>query len=200
MTNYEQVRDSRHKRKLDVLYVMGEKCKICGYSKAITALELHHLNPEEKDFTLGQCWNKSWDDIHKEIQKCILVCANCHREIHEGLIQDELKTSYIKERGEEITQKNYDLKHHKICYCKSCGKEIYKGSEYCVACAGLKARIVERPTREELKRMIRIDSFVGIGKRYCVSDNAVRKWCKTYQLPNKKSEINAYSDEEWEKI
>lgn len=53
MSSYEAVKDSRYKRKVDVLYVMGEKCKICGYSKVITALELHHLNPEEKDFTLG---------------------------------------------------------------------------------------------------------------------------------------------------
>lgn len=48
--------------------------------------------------------------------------------------------------------------------------------------------------------MIRTDSFVSIGKKYCVSDNAIRKWCKTYNLPSKKSEINNYSDEEWEKI
>ena len=63
----------------------GGKCQCCGYDNCIEALEFHHLNPNEKDFTLSdRNLITDWDLIKPEIDKCILVCANCHREIHAG--------------------------------------------------------------------------------------------------------------------
>jgi len=59
----------------------GGKCSICGYDKCISALEFHHEGV--KDFGLSQDGiTRSWEKTRKEIEKCILVCANCHREIH----------------------------------------------------------------------------------------------------------------------
>ena len=82
--------------------------------------------------------------------------------------------------------------------CIDCGKPVYKKNSRCVSCYLLYSRKVKnRPTREELKRLIRIKSFLEIGKSYNVSDNAVRKWCDSYNLPRKKSEMKKYSDEEW---
>jgi hypothetical protein len=66
----------------------GGKCKICGYSKSKSALEFHHTNPKEKDPNFYNLKNRTFSILKKEIEKCILVCANCHREIH-----DELRTS-----------------------------------------------------------------------------------------------------------
>ena len=62
---------------------LGNKCSICGYNKCDEALEFHHLDPSQKEF--GICSDgrtRSWDRIKEELSKCILVCANCHREIH----------------------------------------------------------------------------------------------------------------------
>lgn len=70
----------------------------------------------------------------------------------------------------------------------------------CYACNSFKKRTVERPSREELKMLIRTESFVKIGQRYKVSDNAIRKWCKAERLPTKKSEIKSISESDWEKI
>jgi hypothetical protein len=65
----------------------GDQCEICGYNKCINALEFHHINPEEKEFGLStRGLTRSWDKIKKEIDKCVLLCANCHREVHAGLI------------------------------------------------------------------------------------------------------------------
>lgn len=58
-------------------------------------------------------------------------------------------------------------------------------------------RHVNRLTREVLKKEIRNSSFAAIGRKYGVSDNAIRKWCDSYNLPRKKSEIKKYSNEEW---
>lgn len=64
----------------------------------------------------------------------------------------------------------------------------------------LRQRKVERPSREELKNLIRTVSFCELGRRYGVSDNTIRKWCAFEKLPFKKSEIKSYSDEEWNLI
>lgn len=64
----------------------GGKCQICGYNRCINALEFHHINPEEKDFTISG-GTKSFNTLKLEVDKCVLVCSNCHREIHAGLIQ-----------------------------------------------------------------------------------------------------------------
>lgn len=64
----------------------GGKCIICGYNKCISALEFHHIDPSEKDFRISS-GIKRWELVEKEISKCILVCSNCHREIHYGLIE-----------------------------------------------------------------------------------------------------------------
>ena len=58
----------------------------------------------------------------------------------------------------------------------------------------------EKPSREILKNQIRTLSFCEIGRRYAVSDNTIRKWCKGFDLPFKKSEIANYTDEDWSNI
>ncbi len=66
----------------------GGKCMICNYKKCADALDFHHSDPKQKDFGLSaRGVTRSWEKIKKEIDKCILVCANCHREIHAGMTQ-----------------------------------------------------------------------------------------------------------------
>lgn len=66
----------------------GGKCYICKYDKCPSALEFHHKDPKIKDFGVSEKgFTRSWDKIKKEVDKCILICANCHREIHAGITQ-----------------------------------------------------------------------------------------------------------------
>jgi len=69
-------------RKQQALELKGGKCQVCGYSKCAAALEFHHLDPTQKEFAWVKMRLRSWDAILEELKKCILVCANCHREIH----------------------------------------------------------------------------------------------------------------------
>ena len=92
-------------------------------------------------------------------------------------------------------------KNEKRSYdCINCGASISKRSIYCVKCAATMRQKVLRPSRKELKFLIRTLSFLEIGKRFNVSDNAIRKWCISENLPSKKREIEKYSDEEWKNI
>lgn len=62
---------------------MGGKCMRCGYCKYPEVLEFHHKDPKKKEFNLGLGGlTRSWARIKKEVKKCELLCANCHREIH----------------------------------------------------------------------------------------------------------------------
>lgn len=64
---------------------LGGECEICGYNKCIDALVFHHKNPNEKEFKLGSGNTMSWKEYKNEALKCILVCSNCHKEIHSEL-------------------------------------------------------------------------------------------------------------------
>ena len=84
--------------------------------------------------------------------------------------------------------------------CQRCGKNISNTAEYCPECSHLISRLVERPDREKLKYLIRNETFVSIGKYFNLRDNAIRRWCKTENLPYRKKDIKSYTDEEWEKL
>lgn len=67
---------------------LGGKCMLCGYSRCLEALDFHHRDPKKKDFGLSEGGiTRSWEKTKKEIEKCALICANCHREVHAGITQ-----------------------------------------------------------------------------------------------------------------
>lgn len=204
MSDYIKVKNFRARLKERAVYVLGGKCQICGYDRCITALEFHHVNPEEKEMEFSGNTNRSWEATRKELQKCILLCANCHREAHSGFIDmNLLSPSFSEERAREIDELVELAKKGKSWICKECGKEVTYGNDRCPDCAAKARRVTkngERPSREELKALIRNTPFVEIARRYGVTDNAIRKWCDREQLPRKVSEIKQYSDEEWENI
>lgn len=198
---YKTLQKSRNKRKEEMVYVMGDCCQICGYNKCIKALEFHHIDPKEKDFSFNKAESKSWTITCEELKKCILVCANCHREIHDNMYTQEIIfSSFIPERANEITKRINRLKTHQDTYCSNCGAIISSRASLCPTCFYQTRRIVERPSCEILKEEIRTIPFLQLGKKYGVTDNAVRKWCINYQLPFKKKDINSFTDEEWFKI
>lgn len=65
---------------------MGGKCQVCGYDKCYRSLEFHHLDPDVKEFTIGSS-TRGWASLLKEAEKCILLCSNCHREVHCGMLK-----------------------------------------------------------------------------------------------------------------
>lgn len=80
----------KRRRKVKALAVAykGGRCQVCGYAKYQGALDLHHLDPKLKEFGIADTgYNHSWDKIREEVDKCVLVCANCHREIEGGVTQ-----------------------------------------------------------------------------------------------------------------
>lgn len=84
----EAVQRRRDKIKQMAVEYKGGKCAICGYDKYIGALEFHHLNPSEKDFSIGaKGYTRSFARVREELDKCVCLCSNCHKEVHAGLVQ-----------------------------------------------------------------------------------------------------------------
>lgn len=66
----------------------GGSCERCGYSRSIRALNFHHLDRTLKNFNLSKAYTKKWNLIVLELDKCQLLCANCHMEVEEALLQE----------------------------------------------------------------------------------------------------------------
>jgi len=60
----------------------GGKCEKCGYDKCLEALTFHHRNPKDKSFVISGKHSKKPAILFNEVDKCDLLCHNCHNEVH----------------------------------------------------------------------------------------------------------------------
>ena len=181
--NYNKERRQWLKQK--AIDYKGGKCSECGYSKCRGALSFHH-SQDNKEHEISSLTNnsKSWEDIVKELDKCELLCLNCHAEIHSNDIDE-----FQYEHGASSVRGSI-LKIERTC--DYCGESFnrYGGGEkrnelvkYCSKeCSYLASRKVDRPNKDELTELKTNNSWEAIGRLYSVSGNAVRKWAKQYGL------------------
>lgn len=198
----------------------GRRCEQCGITHWLDQpinLEVHHIdfnhqNDNEENLIL-LCPNcHSYTENHskniydnkvseEDLVQALLECES----IREALLKVGLSTAGANyNRVRALIQKHkiekFYIKERRLHYCLDCGAPIDEGAIRCRKCASLNSRVCDRPSREELKKLVREQSFVSIGRLYDVSDNAVRKWCDAYCLPRTKSTINKYSNEDWERL
>ena len=120
-----------------------------------------------------------------------------HEEDSEEYLAENVLHLYTRFTDDKLYNYANPSKH---VYCTQCGTEISAGCTLCVPCKNIQQRITTRPTRDELKQLIRTKSFLSIGKMFGVTDNAVRKWCDFENLPRKSSVIKKYTEEQWQSI
>ena len=83
--NYANVKSQRQKIKEKAVAYKGGKCVKCGYDKCLRSLDFHHTDPSQKDFGIGTFTVMRWERVRQELDKCILICSNCHGELHDEL-------------------------------------------------------------------------------------------------------------------
>ena len=78
---------NKHKKEMKqrALEYMGLACCVCGYRRCPSALVFHHRDEHQKEFGIGGSHCRSWEKLKQELDKCVLLCANCHAEVHAGL-------------------------------------------------------------------------------------------------------------------
>ena len=82
--SYQAQQRRGRQRKLELIKLKGGRCRLCGYDRNYSALEFHHTQPHDKGFSLDlrALSNRKWEKVLIEVEKCILLCSNCHAELH----------------------------------------------------------------------------------------------------------------------
>jgi hypothetical protein len=183
----DRVKRWRFNFKKRIIEAMGGACCICNYSKCQAALVCHHLDPSQKEFRLAKAraTHKGWAIVVAELRKCVLLCHNCHSEVHSNIVSvpdDAPRFNEAYSNFKKIKEENSD-KENLLDPCPICGtlKPIDK-INCSVQCSGKSRCKVERPSKEQLYKEVWEMSTIKVAEKYGVSDNAVKKWCKIYGI------------------
>lgn len=162
-------------RKLKAVEYKGGKCIKCGYSKCVAALEFHHRDPKEKEVQWNQLRKRSWDTIVEELDKCDLLCSNCHREEH----FDEDIWDAVEEWRREVDSRLEPKE------CGKCGEIFTPNREsrlYCSTdCAAAAKTKVEWP--DNLSELVAQSSKSAVARLLGISNKAVEKRLKKHHNP-----------------
>lgn len=163
------------KRKVYLINLRGGKCEKCPYDKNIAALEFHHLNPQEKDNNLDSrhLSNRSMEWIMKEFEKCIVLCSNCHKEIHHPELTMEKSIEKLKKINDEKILKFQTGKPK----CLDCETEINYTYKRCKNCNDIhKRKVKNRPSITEIEELRNKFSLDEIASKYNVSRRTIGRW------------------------
>lgn len=163
-----RVAEHRRRVKRKALAYSGSICLHCNYNKYDGSLIFHHLDPMQKDITISSGNSRSYNNIKAEIDKCILLCHNCHSEYHGGIwqITDEVEKQ-TKIRASYIDQPLW-------MYADNPNDRIIRLSH--------KTQIINAPSKDELLTMLTTASIREIAKRYECSAHVIWRWCKTFNI------------------
>ena len=169
----DAVKRWRNNTKNRIIEAMGGKCALCSYSRCASALELHHLDPDEKEISLSgiRANPKSWDKIVNELRKCVLLCAICHREFHDGLIilPDDLP-------GFDESFSNYHIKlFGETKPCPKCGEEMASTNKVCSVSCAAKLKSSVDWTRYDIFEMLQSKTYAQIADEIGCSSATVWK-------------------------
>lgn len=144
-------------------------------------MEFHHRDPNEKEFSLSKSAFKSIKNLErakKELDKCDLLCSNCHREEHYDYDFAATKERVIRKRKTrkcKFCEKEFEVNYNKKFFCsrKCCGKYVRETRLNCR---------ISRPTKEYLEQAVLEKSMSSIAKDFDVCDSTVARWFKDYKL------------------
>ena len=135
---------------------------------------------------------KNTDLYHREIAEKWNVSTELVQGINTGRYWYQNDQKYPIQTKHKLNSRHIENKEHKIIknFCTQCGTEITKNAKLCASCAKIAQRKVERPSAEELYSfLLSINgNFSQASKYFKVSDNAIRKWCKSYNIPSTSKE------------
>lgn len=166
--NSEGVIRWRQRVKQKLVAAFGGACAICGYDRCSQALDFHHLDPGEKDFAItGRGIPRAWKKVLDEAEKCVMLCKNCHTEVHAGLLEVPLDARrMIRPAPDAIPMRRLLVRPKR-------GRQPPPPA---------KPKVPNRPKGKALRTMVQTSSRVAVAKRYGVSETAVRKWLRTDSL------------------
>lgn len=169
--DYQKIRALE--RKLYLIDLRGGKCEVCGYCKNLAAFDFHHKDPSKKEHQLDtrKLSNSSMEWILNEFEKCLVVCANCHREEH----NPDLIISEVRKKINEFRNSISPAKGKPKCV--DCGIEINYTHERCRKCKTARSR-KRPPNKEKLHREFKKYGRKWCAKKYKVAVQTIGKWIR----------------------
>lgn len=177
MSDYQYLKEWRSNTKSKLVYALGSRCQICGYCKSSSALDLHHIDASIKERAIGSMIShpRSWAIIASEASKCVLLCANCHRELHAG----EVTLPDSIQKFDESLIPTELLKLPNVTYCPMCGLEKLNCYVYCSKSCSAKAPHLNPFdwSKFDVVHLVEVEKmpYVNIAKLVGCSNVAVKK-------------------------
>jgi len=183
----ERVISWRNRTKERIIQSFGGSCGICNYHKCQRSLDLHHLDPEQKEFSLSsiRAKPKAWSKIVDELRKCVLLCKNCHGEVHDSMTEiPENILRFDEKFADYKTILNEDKKKNYINQCPVCNKDKFIKQKTCSYECSAKLTGKYDWEKYDLKKLYIDDklSMLKISKMIGCSDVAVKKRLKKLNL------------------
>lgn len=194
-TNSNSVSRCRRRMKVRAVIYLGGVCSQCGYSECMDAMDFHHRDPSQKDFQIGANGiYRRFELLKPELDKCLLLCSNCHRELHSklrGEIDDSIRVGGRKNvpwptvedltlwmQTEPLVHIAKRLKVAQITvrnWCKVLGVPL-RGTSV----QPKRGRTTNPlwPSAEDLRRMVWERPVMHLARDIGVSDSAVKKHCR----------------------
>lgn len=174
MNSYEYQKLRGLKRKLHLIDLRGGCCERCGYSKNISGLDFHHIDPSKKDGQLDMraLSNSSMKYILEEFKKCELLCSNCHREEHSPELEIGNVRKIIKVGPDSITEVKIIGKPK----CIDCGTEINYTYKRCRKCSNINKCNVDKPKINVLIEEVKKNNKSWCARKYNVSVTTIKRW------------------------
>lgn len=174
--SYHYVKTWRHKTKQMLVDGMGGKCNRCGYDVCLACLDFHHLGGKDGDVSHMISGPVKLERIIAEVKKCVVLCKNCHHELHNG-VWNIAEISPCPFDETRVVKKKMPL-------CQHCNKNPVTNSRYrfCSEECREKSRTKRIPDASRLQHLLWQVPTTQIAEQFGVSDKAVEKWAKKYGL------------------
>lgn len=174
----EKMKAFRKTSKRRIIESMGNACQICGYDKCDEALDLHHIDPTKKELSFGaiRASNVRWELIVEELRKCILLCANCHREVHYNNLQIPENYKTFNEDFADYKSTKYKQEYDA---CPICNKDKLSHHSYCShKCSQQSKRKLDWDSIDLEVLLKELKTRVAVAEHLGVSDKTIGKRLK----------------------
>ncbi len=158
--------------KIKAVSYKGGCCIICGYDKCVSALSFHHIDPKTKDFGISGK-TISWERVQAELSKCVLLCHNCHAEVHSGIVA---LSAHVHKNVNVTTPATIKKR-----VCVDCTTPLKNNSVRCLPCSRKNSLKIQWPSYDDILAEVSVIGFEALGRKLGVSGNAIRKRLRTME-------------------
>lgn len=202
------VLDWRRRAKNRLIAAFGGACGLCGYNRCARNLVFHHLDPSIKGDGFGQFQSRAWIRIVDEVRKCVMLCHNCHGEVHAGLHSDLSSCQRFNEAFLDYDRSKDPTTHRTTGLsprpspkatplCVQCGRSVtHQNMIVCSSrCREIRARnaraghsVRKKPSAAMLARLLKTKSCEALAPDFSVTGKTMRLWAHGYGI-----DVRAYN-------